>query len=433
MKRKFHEMSSMTSLERFNLWTVSPTQVVVDHDFYTDHRPLAVVQKDGPIDFALTTAEDEFICFSETKLFVKLKLTLAKNDATAITENDWSKIVPANNLLHSLFKRIELKINDVEVTRAPSVYAYRAYFDTLLSFTKQAKKGYLQCVGWADDRDVRTGFLKKAGDKASFTLDLVGKIHTDLTFQQKALIGKSTLALTLHPNPSSFFLEVPDGYTVTAEIVDPTLRVKRSRVTDILLAAVRKAIAISPAKYEITRSEVNYLILDKGITDRVLDNVYHGQLPRRLFLAMVETDAVSGNLKKNPYYFDHNYVSWLVCYIDGQQYPRHPFQPDFENGHYVQEFEALYDAIDQNGTDAIVNINREEFAEGNTIFAFNFAPDLSNGPGANGHVNLVRRGELRIHIRFAKPLKTTTTLLLYTEYDNMIEIDQIGNVSMSVM
>lgn len=431
MPRKIHEMSSMTSLERFNLWTVSPTQVVVDHDFYTDHRPITVTQEKCPIDFALTTAEDEFIMFSETKLFVSLKLTLTRKDGVAVTDTDWGKIVPVNNLLHSLFNRIEIKINDVEVTRAPSIYSYRAYFDTLLSFSKQAKKGYLQCVGWADDRDARTAFLSGAGSNASFTFDLVGKLHTDLTFQEKALIGKSSLPVTLHPNQAEFFIEAPEEYSVEAQLVNPTLRVKRSRVTDILLSSIRKAIAISPAKYGITRSEVTFHILEKGITDRILDNVIHGQLPRRLFLAMVDNDAAKGSFKKNPYYFDHNNLSWLVCYIDGHQFPRQPYQPDFEKGHYIQEFEALYDALDQNCTDPIIGINREEFRTGSTIFAFNFAPDLSNGAGANGHVNLIRRGELRIHIRFSKPLKTTTNLLMYSEYDNMIEIDQIGNVMTS--
>ena len=424
-------MSAMTSLERFNLWTVSPTQVVVDHDFYTDHRPIAVLQADHPIDFALSSAEDEFILLNESKLLVKLKLTLTKDDKTAVTEEDWKKIVPVNNLLHSLFKRIEVKLNDVEVTRAPSIYAYRAYFDTLLAFSKQSKRGYLKCVGWADDRGDRSSIFKYAKDNATVTIDLLGKIHTDLTFQQKAIIGKTSLKVTLHPNQPKFFLEVPDGFSVKAEIKDPTLRIKRSRVTDILLSAVRKAIAISPAKYEITRTEVNYLVLEKGTSDRVLDNVVHGQLPRRLFLAMVDNAASLGDLKKNPYYFEHNNVNWLVCYIDGQQYPRQAYQPDFAHGRFIQEFEALYDSIDQNGSDPILNLNRDEYIDGNTIFAFNFAPDLSSGPGANGHVNLVRHGELRIHIKFSSPLKTNTTLLMYTEYDNMIEIDQIGTVTLS--
>ena len=419
----------MTSLERFNLWTVSPTQVVVDHDFYTDHRPLSVVQADAPIQFSLTTAEDEFICFTETKLMVQLKLTLSKTGIASLTDTDWEGIVPVNNLLHSLFNRIEVKINDVEVTRSPSLYAYRAYFDTLLSFTKQSKRGYLQSVGWSDDRAERKTFLKKV-TKDTITVDLIGKIHTDLTFQQKALIGKSKLDITLHPNPASFYLEIPDAaINVKAELIDPTLRVKRSKVTDVLLNSVRSAIAISPAKYEITRSEVNYLFLDKGTTDRILDNVIHGQLPRRMFITMVDTAAVNGDFKKNPFFFEHNNINWMVCYIDGQQYPRHPFSPDFDSGKYLHVFEALYDAIDQNGTDAVVNINRKEFLDGNTIFAFNFAPDLSNGPGATGHFNFLRRGELRIHMKFAKPLKQTTTLLMYTEYDNLIEIDQIGNVA----
>ena len=47
---------------------------------------------------------------------------------------------------------------------------------------------------------------------------------------------------------------------------------------------------------------------------------------------------------------------------------------------------SLFEAIDMLDMDSTFYINRENYSKRNTIFGFNFAPDLSSGCGTVGHV-----------------------------------------------
>ena len=69
------------------------------------------------------------------------------------------------------------------------------------------------------------------------------------------------------------------------------------------------------------------------------------------------------------------------------------------------------------------DITREEFGEGYTLFAFDLTPDL-----CDGHSNLIKTGNLRIEMQFTTSLRTTTNIVVYAEFDNIIEIDRSRNV-----
>ena len=62
------------------------------------------------------------------------------------------------------------------------------------------------------------------------------------------------------------------------------------------------------------------------------------------------------------------------------------------------------------------DISREDFAKGYALYAL----DLSSG----GHFNLVKHGNLRLVMHFASPLRETANVIIYAEFNNMLEIDQ---------
>jgi hypothetical protein len=61
---------------------------------------------------------------------------------------------------------------------------------------------------------------------------------------------------------------------------------------------------------------------------------------------------------------------------------------------------------------------------GYTIFGFNFTPDLSDGVNANGYTSPIKHGDLSLHIRFKAPLPETVSVIVYMEFDNLIEIPE---------
>jgi len=75
-----------------------------------------------------------------------------------------------------------------------------------------------------------------------------------------------------------------------------------------------------------------------------------------------------------------------------------------------------------------MQINRNSYRKGYTLFAFDLTPDLS--AHSSGHWNLIKSGSLRIEVRFSEALTHVVNCLVYAEYDNIIEIDSSRQVIM---
>ncbi|RWS05321.1 uncharacterized protein B4U79_06148, partial [Dinothrombium tinctorium] len=285
---------------------VPPAQMSIEKSVETENRPTSTLNATSFIEFDVPTTFDEYILLSETYLYMKVRLHLKKTTADKVTNADWSSVVPVNYLLHSLFKVVELSYNGKEITRVPQSYAYRAYKEALLGYSKEAKNTYLSSALWDKDDDKRSILFHSKG--------------TDKEKGAIALLGGANLKLKLVLNPPKFFLNVPTGLQVQFEIIEASLFVHRLKATKSLIGAHKKALNIAPTKYPITRCELKHANVTKGVLDAMIDNVCFGILPRRIFVA-----------------------------------------------------------------------------NGNVIFGFNFAPDLSNGSGNDGHVNIIKRGSLRLH------------------------------------
>jgi hypothetical protein len=61
-------------------------------------------------------------------------------------------------------------------------------------------------------------------------------------------------------------------------------------------------------------------------------------------------------------------------------------------------------------------ISREEYAKGNTLFGFDLTPIC--------FLTTIKQGNLRVEIHFAEALAGTINVVLYAEFDNVIEIDR---------
>jgi hypothetical protein len=63
-------------------------------------------------------------------------------------------------------------------------------------------------------------------------------------------------------------------------------------------------------------------------------------------------------------------------------------------------------------------ISREEYAKANTLFGFGLTADMSEV----GTFQLIKQGNLRMEIHFIEVLAGTINVVLYAEFDNVIEI-----------
>ena len=128
-------------------------------------------------------------------------------------------------------------------------------------------------------------------------------------------------------------------------------------------------------------------------------------------------------LKKN-FHAKNNCINFLAVYVDGRQVPAKPLQPNFETGHYVRSYVILFSATGKQAQDEGNELTRGDFGNGYTFFGFDLTPDACDG----GCFQLVRKGNLRIEIHFATALTQTVNVVVYGEFEAVLEIDKGRNV-----
>lgn len=427
-----HPQSCPATKTELDLWVLPPTQMAIDRKYEVEYRPVAALTGEAPlIEFLIPSTADVYYDLDETYIEVRLKVSLMKTDAAvkaAVPMNAAARKLfsPVNNTLHSLFQRIDLELNGKLVTATSQHYPYRAYLETLLNYDDNAMRTHLQGVGWERDTDFgvsekRAGIVEDDG-----TMYLYGKLRLDLFNQGRLLIGGMETKLTLQAHRPQFYFIAAATYSVEVEWSHVALFLTVAKLHSPILSAQEKALAQNPAKYPITRVEVKNFIIGVGHMDAPLDQVFNGQLPRRMFLVLVDNAAENGSFALNPFKFEHFDVNYLACWVNQESYPSTPMTPDFEKKKFKRDYQALFTNMEQVSTRPALTITPAEFANGYTIFSWNFSPDYADG--CSTHWNVVRRGYVRMHLRFAKAMTKVVTGIIVAEFDSLVQIDKDRNV-----
>ena len=417
MESLIDEKSSIVPLPRFDLFTVPPTQQTVDKFIRTEHKPISVLDSTSFVQFEIHTAFDEYLDLESIFLLLEIKLKtitgLEAYDGSSESSKKWSDVMHAKYLLHSMIKQLDIFIGDTQVSSSTPTYSYKAYIEALLGFSSEAKSSHLQSAYW-DNQHPMTSDYKP--------MQMFGRLHSDLVFQEKVLLGGCKLTVRILFNEPKFYF-ISKGYKPEIELSGASLYTLRFRVPQYIVKAHDAALQISSAKYYMAASRVKPFTIMSGITDYNIDNLHSGQIPRRLFIMFVKNTAFNGDYTKDPYYFEHCSLNYLAIYVNGEQLPPKPFTPDFSTYHYMRCFLSLYEALDMLGPNSNMNISRTDYKKGNTIIGFNLSQDNSNGPQGVGYAGPVRYGSVSLNVRFASALEETITCLVYFEFDKILEID----------
>ncbi|KAI1288246.1 hypothetical protein HDE_09509 [Halotydeus destructor] len=418
-----------------DLFAVPPTQVSIASSSEKEYRPINQLRYPGPIEFEIKTGPNEYINLSESFLKLSLRIKLvSQTDKKACEPSVYAKVLrPSQYLLHSLFKSVELSVNNKSLSRSPQNYAYKAYFEALLGYGTSAKKTFLTPAGWCtDEEDVEKLMNPKPKEKEKGkTIDLMGTLHLDLAMQDRAILGGTPLCLKLIPNSKEFIFmhetTALGAFDLELEFLSCSMLVAVHDVTSHLLEAHNKALRMAPAKYPVSRMELHESVISANTMDAIVDNIITGQLPRRLFVTFVKNTAYNGDPKKYPFHFEHLNVNFMALFINGVQYPAIPYQPDFKEEKYQTEYLALFRSLSQNSSNPKLKLTYAEYGTNHTIFPFMLAPDLTSGCGSS-HVSPIKYGSIRLQAKFATQLKESINVLCFAEYDNIIEIDEMRNV-----
>ena len=433
-----HEQSSQCLRSELDLFSLPPTQTAVDGS-RVEHSPVSTITSSSPIEFIVSGSGEDYMDLNNTLLEVKACIKTTNNSPVDAAV----AVAPINNTLHSLFSQIDVSLNDVNVSSATTTYPYRAYIETHLNYGTDAKKSRLQAAMYfiddnltisnpiPDSSSARNMGLKRRHGicTAKPTFDMIGPLHVDVFNQSKYMLNGVTMKVRMTRSKDSFVLMAKSDVTESfkVDILSAKLFVRKLKITPSLCLAHERILQQKTAKYPITRVECKVIHLPQGQKSFTHDNLFLGQLPKRIVLGLVDNRAFNGDISLNPYNFQHCNLNYLAVHLDGQQVPWAPLQPSFSGSSYIRAFYTQFTGGDGISSDTGNTIGREQFVNGHALYCFDLTPDLSSSCGH--HFSVTKSGNLRLELVFEVALSITGNVLVYSEFDNVIEIDKDRKVT----
>ena len=412
------------------LFDVPPTQTTVESSHWVQYKPISSLTDDSPIEFVCPGTSDEYMDLTHTMLSLRvtIKLNIDPKELSDSAKEGINFKGPVNNFMHSLFNQVDVFLNHKPVSQPNNAYAYRSYIETLLNYSPAAKESHLGTVLWHADTAGKMDDLKDENDglvarRAAFfndSVDLIGHLHCDVFSQDRLLLNGVELGVRLVRSSDKFCLmDSTNHYAV--HIDEANLIIRRVKISPGVLLAHAKALSKTTAKYPLTRVEVKALTMHKDSHGEVLDNIILGQLPQRVIICFVNNKAYNGDRLLNPFNFEHFNLDFLCLYVNGVQVPSRPLQPNFSSNLYVDAYQTLFSGTGIHYLNEGNQITRAMYPKGYCLFAFDLTADLS----ANNlsHWNLIKHGTVRLEVKFSVALKKTINAIVYSEFENLLEID----------
>ena len=404
---------------------------------WVEIRPVNSIEETAPVDFRIDGTSEDFIDLSETYIKVKIRITNANGNA-GYGANDM--VAPINLILQSMWSKLDVSFNGKRVSSSGHSYPYRAYLESALNLSSDVKKGQLSASGWFMDTPEHfdtvgannLGFMaRKRNGQARNTMSLMGKLHADVFNQNRCLIDGVNVDIRLTRSSDQFCImqaagnedNVQENYKLKLD--EASLFIRKVKVLPSCRMGIYKALSLAPIRMPIRRTAQRVFSIANGITTWSQESVIVGQLPRRLTIGFVRTDALIGVYHRNPFNFHHFNINFFSLYINGQQLPSRALVPDFGDGttDYVRSYMQMSSALGYAFANQDCGISYSDFKGGSTLFAFNLQSEHTDGD----HIERAKRGSVRLEVRFAEPLPTPISCLIFSEYDSLILIDKDRN------
>jgi len=418
-----HQNSCECLLSPLELFSVPPTQISIDQTRYAEYRPIATLSANQVVDFVVPGAVDEYVNLTNTILYLKIKVK--KNATTDLTEAESEHVTPNRLLLQALFSQLDVTLNGKLASNSTDQNSYRSYLQTLLNYNSDAKNSQLTSALWLSPSD------RKAVIKESAEVELIGRLHSDISMQDKLILNNVEIKFRFVPNKPAFSLIVSAagltaGLSPIIEFVDMALFIEKVKPAANILLAHARALAEGTAKYVFRKTDIKVHTINSGSKSAQFDNIFQGQVPSRVVLGLVSHNAYNGDFSKDSFYFNHYGLSSLAITVDGQMVNGRPLNMDFAKNNYAQAYISMFGGLGTLFHNTGNAISYKEWKAGHTIYCFDLTPDQSADD--DSHVSLVRNGVVRVDLRFAADLTENVNLLVYSEQEAILEIDERRNV-----
>jgi hypothetical protein len=463
-----------------DLHSTLPTQAGVERKMLRIIPPTHAIGRTGPIRFDIPSSYDEQILPSGVRVMIKLRVVVGADERRALAEYvpavaggadaRWTNdevVIPVNGIGHAVFSDVEVRVNDQKISSYDGNYAYRGNLENLL-FTSSLNKinssllaGYeipenLPFDSFADAATLFAGagsglvtldanaVLRKNSSpfnnaqvwgrrvlrtRKSRVTTYIDKVYSELFSQQLALPPGAKLSVQFERSQSKFALLAHSTKDLhlsveSCHLIVPTVKVDPQFVEQIEFFTFEKKVKM---RYPMRRIEISKYTKSRGLHDLSEDNILIGNVvPRRVFVVLVNAEAVSGNLKLDPFNYAAYDVKSISIRSSGQQASVPTCEVNFETEDFAQALFYLQTVLGRDDDDNEIGINLKNYVPGNVVYGF----DL-NGLAAKEMSEAFTKevtSPTGIEIKLGSESPHAITVIVMKEYDSEVTIDAGGTV-----
>lgn len=416
-------MAQQIRSRQLDLFQKAPIVDSISATDWLEFHPIAQISAGNSVEFHIPEMLYHYLDLQKTHL--QIQVAVERVDGKDI-DHKVDSVAPVNLLLSSAFSQCMISLQQQIITSSVGCnYAYKSYLDVLLS----------DCSGWEFLNELQCeGYYKDGGDfnsvKNSVALKqnslrlagpkewiLQGPIRMDICEQNKLILNNISVRIKLVQSLDSFRLVANNGVEYRLVLKDATLKLCRVRVSDEELIKNEEMLKNQMATYFFYRSDFRTHNLPQGAWSTTLDDLYHGEIPSRVVLAMVTAQAYSGDYARSPFKFDHFMANFLELSIDGVSVPTEALKPNFNDDNYAAAYLSLFPQKRKS------LVTFEDYKKGYTIFLFSVHNHITEYTAP-----AKRKGHVRLTIHFGRSLPEAVTLLIYAKFADEIGIDSARNI-----
>ena len=176
--------------------------------------------------------------------------------------------------------------------------------------------------------------------------------------------------------------------------------------------------------YPTVRSEIRTFNMQGNQQRYECNNLFQGRIPNRVIVGLVLSEAFNGTVAHDPLCFQKFGVSNIRQLVRGEEYPYETLELVHNDG--TQDLRGYYRFLQATGCLCKHQgnmVRREDWGQGKncTLFVFD---NEANGCLDSAVLNTKQSGELQIVMNFGVPPGNNFIVILYGEFENLLEIDK---------
>jgi len=284
--------------------------------------------------------------------------------------------------------------------------------------------------------DTNNGYKSRKSHIAlSRPVEMIDKLKFDLASQNRYILNDTTVNITLTRSSDTFALFYKHSGTASDPVINPKVKFleaslfvrKHVLYPSIVLAHQRLLESGHSAKYPIKRSEVKFFTIPSGNQSFIEENVFLGGIPSRIVVCLVSSRGFNGDYQVNPYLFTHHNLSYVSVTVNNVSIPIRGMNLDFSDtdSNYLLPYYLLFSSLGIAGQDESLDITRNTFSKNKCFFAF----DINQTAFSDSMLQLEKNGSVRIELKFSKAVSEALNCLVYSEHQNVLELNRYRQVN----